>query len=405
MHDAEGIARLEARAQQAMKLALDAGAADVWVSADRSRDVEMEMRDGTLEKVQEATSRGLSLRLWVEGRYGAHSTTDLRPERLSSFVQDAVALTKALEPDQDRSIPDPALFEGRPEVDLEVFDPRVAELGAEQRVAWLEAMQGEVAGTDKLISATSSVSTGQGQSVAVSSNGFSGARETSSVWIGTYMTLQDEGDKRPEGGYWAGGRHVGDLPKATSVATNAVTWASERVGAAKGATAKTTMVVHPRAAGRIISGLLGPANGNSVHQGRSLWAGKLGEKVISPALEIVDDPLVVRGLASRHYDGEGIAAKRLPLVHGGALHNLYLSTTYARKLDMAPTTGSSSNRVITPGRRDLEALIGATKRGYLVTGWLGGNMDRTTGDFSYGVRGFAIENGTRAGAVSEMNIR
>ncbi|MEN0067436.1 MAG: TldD/PmbA family protein [Myxococcota bacterium] len=404
MHDKEGAAWLNDRAQQALQFALNAGAADVWVSATRQREVDLEMREGTLEKVQEATSRGLSLRVWVGGRYGAHNTTDLRADRLESFVRSAVELTGALEPDPDRQIPDPSLFEGRSDVDLELLDPRVSELTPEQRVAWLRAMQEEVQGTPKLISANSSVSSGQGMSVAVSSNGFSGSTESSSIWLSTSLTLQDEGDKRPEGGFWAGGRHVSDLPEAAAVAKQAVQWASERVGSGKGKTANTTMIVHPRAGGRLVRGLLRPAQGGSVHQGRSMWRDRLGKAVISPRLEVIDDPLVVRGLSSRPYDNEGIAAKPLPLLRDGALHNLYLSTTYAKKLSMTPTTGSPSNQVITPGKRDLEALIGATSRGYLVTGWLGGNMDPTTGDFSYGVRGFAIENGRRAGSVGEMNI-
>ncbi len=404
MPDQDNSTPLRARAQQALQLALDAGAAEAWISATRRRDVEMEMRDGTLEKVQEATSRGLSLRVWVEGRYGRHQTTDLRTDRLASFVRGAVELTAALEPDPDRKIPDPSLFEGRSDADLELVDPRVSELDPEQRVAWLRVMQDEVRGTPKLISATSGVSSGHSQSVAYSSNGFSGEVDASSIWLETSMTLQDEGDKRPEGGFWAGGRHVADLPEAAFVAANAVQWASERVGATKGRTANTTMVVHPRAAGRLVGQLLAPASGRSVHQGRSTWQGRLGERVVSPKLEVIDDPLVVRGLGSRPYDDEGIAAKPMPLLRDGALQNYYLSTTYARKLEMAPTTGSASNQVITPGSRDLEALVGATARGYLVTGWLGGNMDSTTGDFSYGVRGFAIENGQRAGSVGEMNI-
>ncbi|MEM6929943.1 MAG: DNA gyrase modulator, partial [Myxococcota bacterium] len=233
MHDREGAAELAERAEQALQMALDAGAADVWASTSRRRSVEMEMRDGTLEKVQEATSRGLSLRIWVEGRYGNHDTTDLRPDRLQAFVRSAVELTQALEPDPDRQIPDPALFEGRSDVDLELHDPEVAKISPAARVAWLEAMQDQVRDTPRLISASSSASSGQGLGVVRSSNGFSGAVESSYLWLGTSLTLQDEGDKRPEGGFWAGGRHIADVPEAASVATNAAQWASDRVGAAK----------------------------------------------------------------------------------------------------------------------------------------------------------------------------
>src|SRR5690606_40699421 len=65
-----------------------------------SRDVELSYRDGALEKVQDSTSRSVALELYVAGRYSAHRTTDLEPDRLRAFIREAVALTRALEPDE-----------------------------------------------------------------------------------------------------------------------------------------------------------------------------------------------------------------------------------------------------------------------------------------------------------------
>src|SRR6185503_14068695 len=98
---------LLARAREAVGLAQAGGAKDVFASAYRSRSVDMQRRDGKIEKVTEATSRGLSLEVWVDGRFSSSDTTDLRPDRLQSFVTDAVALTRALQPDTDRRITDP----------------------------------------------------------------------------------------------------------------------------------------------------------------------------------------------------------------------------------------------------------------------------------------------------------
>ena len=99
-------------------------------------------------------------------------------------------------------------------------------------------------------------------------------------------------------------------------------------------------------------------------------------------MTIVDDPLLVRGLGSRHYDNEGISAKPLVLVQNGEVKDIYVDTYYGRKLNMAPTTGTSSNRIIKPGTRSLEELIAAVGKGIYVTSWLGGNSDGTTGEFS-----------------------
>lgn len=85
------------------------------------------------------------------------------------------------------------------------------------------------------------------------------------------------------------------------------------LAADKGPTIRTTMLVDARAAGSLVSRLLRPANARSVQQGRSFWADLAGRRAFSERLTIVDDPLIRRGLASRTYDDEGIAARVLPV--------------------------------------------------------------------------------------------
>ena len=71
---------------------------------------------------------------------------------------------------------------------------------------------------------------------------------------------------------------------------------------------------------------------------------------------------------------------------------------------MAPTTGGPSNVVWTLGDKDQAALLAAMKEGILVTGFLGGNSNGLTGDFSLGVQGFRVRGGKIAEPVGEMNI-
>ena len=56
------------------------------------------------------------------------------------------------------------------------------------------------------------------------------------------------------------------------------------------------------------------------------------------------------------------------------------------------------------GDKNLEEMIASLDRGILVTGFNGGNCNGSTGDFSYGIEGFLIEQGKIAKPVSEMNI-
>lgn len=397
-------AELKERAAQAVELAKKAGAQDAWSTASQSRDVQFEYRDGSLEKVKDTTSQNLGIRIYAGGRYSSHSTTDLSPDRLQDFITEAVAITGALEPDEYRRITPESLFTDRPTDDLDLVDTSVQALDREQRMAWCRALDEVAHQNERVISATSGVYDGTQRSASASSNGFLDEQQSTYCWFGAEVTLRDRGDKRAEDAFYAGGAHVVDLPDPEKVGTIALERTLSRLDTEKGPTVKASMVVDSRAAASLIGRLLGSANARSVQQGRSFWAPLLGEEAFSKELTIIDDPLIKRGLASRHYDNEGISSRVLPIVENGVVRNIYVDTYYGRKGDMTPTTGSPSNRVVKLGSQSLEQLLGEAGTGVYVTSWLGGNADSTTGDFSLGLRGHMIEDGKIGRPVGEMNV-
>ncbi len=397
-------ADLETRAAQAVELAKAAGANEAFATATQSRDVEFAYRDGSLEKVKDTTARSLSISIYADDRYSSHQTTDLDPERLQSFVSEAVAITRALEPDEFRLITDPALFANRPADDLDLVDAAIAGITREQRLEWCKSLDGIATDHERVISATSGIYDGTHDSASISSNGFSGTVGSTYCWYGTNVTLKDQGDKRASDGYYVGANHVASLPDAAAVARVGLDRALARLGSEKGPTVKAPMVVDSRAAGQLISRLLSAANARRVQQGQSFWADLVGKQAFSDKLSIADDPLIPRGFGSRHFDSEGISARYIPIIENGVVENLYVDTYHGRKTGMKPTTGSASNRVIAPGEQSLDELVAAVGEGVYVTSWLGGNADNTTGDFSLGLRGHMIEDGKIARPVGEMNV-
>jgi PmbA protein len=391
-------------AKTAVELAKKAGAQDAWAAISRDRSVSLTYRDGKVEKVEESTSRGLGISLYVDGRYSTHSTTDLRPDRLASFIKEAVALTRVLQPDPFRKIPEPALFAGRPTLDLERVDPAVTKLTREQREAWCAEMDAKAHADKRVISAESNLFSGESQGAAASSNGFDGVWEGSYAGYSCTATVREGEDKRPEGSAYAVGRFLEGLPEPAAIAELALQRTLDRLGSTKGPTVRTTMVVDPEAAVSLISRALGPLSAASIQQGRSYLAGKQGQKVFGDKLTITDDPLIPRGLGSRHFDGEGISAKRMPIIEAGVVRNYYIDTYYGRKLSLAPTTGSPSNRLLALGQKPLAELIADVNDGIYVTSWLGGNSDPTTGDFSLGLRGHLIKGGKIGAPIGEMNV-
>jgi PmbA protein len=398
------MAELLDRAHQAVSDALAAGATGAWARAASSRSTETVVRDGKVEKVQSATSRNLSLQIYADGRYSAHSTTDLVPERLAHFVADAVAMTKALPVDPFREMPDPALFAGRASVDLGLVDSAFATITPEEREAWALAMEAAGRTDPRVISATASVADDADEGAAASSNGFEGTWAGTSGSFSADVTVRDAGDRRPEGSWYTVTRSRAALPDPKSIGEAALARALLRLGATKGPTKRMTMVVDPQAGGNLVNRLLGPATASLIFQGRSFWGGKVGQKLLSPKFTLTDDPLRVGGFGSRLFDGEGIAAKPRAIIENGVLSSLYVDTYYGKKAKLAVTSGSPSNRVVKLGDKALPALLAQAGSGLYVTSWLGGNADPTTLDFSLGVRGHLIEHGKAGAPVAEMNV-
>jgi len=393
-------------ARSAIRLALRGGAQEAAAAASRARHVELSWRDGRVETASESTTRGLGIDLYVDGRFASVSTSDLRPEAIERLVTDGVALTRALAQDPFRKLPDPALYAGRAEVDLQLADPEYDRLDAAARrraAAEVEEAARATPGADRILSVSAGVGDTSAERVLVTSNGFEGARAGTDYGMSAEVSVSDPDGRRPEDWDAASARFLADLPAPAAIGRGAAERALSRVGSEKGESAVTPVLVDARAAGRLLGALLGALSGSALQQKRSFLEGKLGESIGSEWLDVSDDPLVVRGLGSRLWDGEGMAARPIPVLERGVLRSYYIDTYYGRKLGVAPTTARVSNLAWRHGPDGREEMAARMGDGLLVTGFLGGNSNSTTGDFSLGVQGFRVRAGRLAGPVGEMN--
>jgi PmbA protein len=268
----------------------------------------------------------------------------------------------------------------------------------------MEEAARSVSGAASILSVSTSFDDTRTESFRVASNGFEGTRVDTVFFAFASVSVKDADGRRPEDYSYAGARFLGEVPDVEGVGREAGRRAVSRLGAKKPPSAVMTLVVDNRAAGRLIGALGGPLSGASLQQKRSFLEGKLGQAVGSPLLDVADDPLIPRAFGSRLYDAEGLAAKRRPVFERGVLRSYYIDTYYGKKLKMAPTSGGVSNLAWTLGPKPQAAILKDVGEGILVTGFLGGNSNGTTGDYSFGLQGFRIRGGERQEPVSEMNI-
>lgn len=176
-----------------------AGAAASRIGISSARTVEISYRERKPENIKEASTKSLSLEIFVNGRYSSMSTSDLRKEALKDFIGRAVAQTKLLAEDPHRSLPDPKYYQGRQDVDLELVDPDYKSWNPESRHVFVKAIEDSCLdkGGDKVISVEASTTDGYSESLIVASNGFDGYSESTYFTGVAQMTAKDEGDRRP----------------------------------------------------------------------------------------------------------------------------------------------------------------------------------------------------------------
>ena len=403
------------QARRVADRALALGAQEAKVSVARSRGVDVEWRDGAIERLQDQTERGLSLSLFVDGRFSSHSTCDLRPEAIEAFLRDAVEMTRYLEEDPCRALPDAQLYEGRAEVDLDLYDSGYLSISGDQRrreVEELEALAREKSAHlgEQVISVNSSIGDQHGQSARVHTNGFEGERETSQFYASVGVNLKEPDGRRPVGSSYSYRRHRAELRGFEEIAAEAAAKAEAQLNAQKLKTGKYTVIVENRSVMRLLSALLGPLSGGALQQRRSMWEGKLGEQIVSPLLSIIDVPHVPRGLGSALWDGDGFATRRRPIIERGVLQTFLINNYYAKKMTLDrgetvdATGGGLHNFEWSYGDRDLQALIGDIGEGVLINRFLGGNSNGTTGEVSLGCGGRMIRGGALAEPLTEVNL-
>lgn len=383
------------------------GAAEVTAAVSEGSNVNLIRRDGRIEQASESSTRRLSISLLVDDRWSSHSTSDLRPAALETFLQRAVAATRYLEPDADRALPEAALCgRGASEEALDHNDPAHADWTADNRAALAEKLEEALLAQkgDNFVSGSVHVADGSGKYAQVTSHGFS--ETTAGAWFmsGSEVTLSDADGRRPEGSSFYATRHLADMPTIDRIVAETMERANEAVGAGPIESGKYPMILLNRVARRVLGTLAGPMSGYAIHHGRSCLAEKQGETIGSRFLTIEDDPTIPRGLGSTPWDDDLMIARPRTILREGVIESFYIDVYHARKLGREPTTGSSSNWIIPPGDMSWQEIAKAFPKAILVTGFLGGNANGLTGDFSFGVRGRLVENGELTKPLSEMNV-
>ncbi|MFT4071380.1 MAG: TldD/PmbA family protein [Dysgonamonadaceae bacterium] len=391
-------------AQSSMDFALMNGAQQVRISFIVSDSSSFEYRNTQLDKLQQSTENKLYIELFVDGRYGSFSTNRVERQEIEDLIRNGIASTRFLAPDRCRQLPETNRYFSGNGKDLDLYDPSYLSIPVSSKIDLLKQANLEVYGKDqRIISVTSSYDDNRSAEYMITNNGLEVFSQDSSFSITSEVALKTDTDARPESFWYDSSVFWNDLKKE-GIARKAFERALGKIGQTKVASGKYQMLLDNTQASRLLSPILSAIMGTSLQQKNSFLLDMKGKQIASSLLNITDTPHLNRSFGSRWYDGEGVATCDRKVIENGVLQTYYIDNYNALKMDIEPTISSPSILQFNLGESNLEGMMRNIQNGIWVSGFNGGNTNSTSGDFSFGIEGFLIQNGKITQPVSEMNI-
>lgn len=362
------------------------------------------IRNGQIEKMLHASATSLAMNLLIDGRDGFFYTNNVQPNALRQFIRNASEITRMLEPDESRTLADPTRYYKGGGPDLKNFDASLSTVDPSYKLRLAQQNNQEgMSLQPNLISFQTHYSDRQHQAQYFISNGFQGYEQSCRCTLTSIATVEGKDGQHPTDGWGETRIFLKDLP-GEGISRIAIDRTLRKIGAQPTQSGQYQMILESPIVGSFLQPILNAMNGQSLHGKISFLAGKLHQQVLSPLISIVDDPLIPGTRGACHFDYDGVATQRRSLFTKGVLDTYFIDTIFARKLGMAPTTQGTHHLIMENGSKTLRQLISEARNAILVTDFNGGNCDPATGNFSYGIEGFHIQNGQIVHPLSGMNI-
>jgi PmbA protein len=403
--DASSINEMKAVVSSALAEARSAGASQAEADASVARGLSVTVRLGEVETIEFHRDKGLSVTVYFGQAKGSASTADLRAQAVRETVLKASAIAKHTSEDPCAGLADPAEL-ARSIPDLDLHHPW--DIEADQAV--IVARECEAAGlqSDPRLknSEGATVNTSSAARVHGNSLGFLEGVASTSHSLSCALVAQEREDMQRD--YWYSvSRSPASLEAASAVGKRAAERTLRRLGARKLSTRRSPVLYAPELARGLLGHFVGAIRGPAQYRRASFLLGAAGEQIFPSALNIIERPHLLQGLASSPFDSEGVATRDRELVKDGVLQGYVLGSYSARKLGLKTTgnAGGIHNLLVTCGQSgSFDQLLRQMDTGFLVTELMGQGVNGVTGDYSRGASGFWVEKGAIAYPVHEITI-
>lgn len=397
------------------KKAKSEGVDQVEIYIVEGKNVSVEIKAQDVEAFEDAVFSGYGIRVICHNRLGFSYSTN--PDEAGKVLLKAIESSRFVSSDEYLSLPEPSGFYHK----IEIYDPGIENIEKDFIIDATLQLENSALSFDRRIKKTrkASVALSKVNTTIVNSLGVKVSYVSTSI-TGQIMVVAEEAGEAQSAWEFEGSRFLKDL-SFKDIGQRAAKKAISLLGSRRLSPRKAAVLFDQAVASEFLGFLSSSFLAEQVIKGKSMLAGRLGERVFSPLIDIIDNALLSRRLGSRPFDAEGVASKINNLISAGRLEG-YLHNTYTASRLSAKNTSSAfrhgyrdvpsvgiSNLYIAPSEKigtipfpELMAYEPAMLYVLDVMGMHTGNP--VTGDYSVGVSGLWIEKGKPAFPVREVMI-
>ena len=398
-------------AQYIIKEALSQGSDLVEIFTKRGKGISVEAKDGKVEAFESSRDFGLALKVIKDHRMGFSFTTDA--ENIEKIISEAVEGSQWNGRDEYVDIPEQGLRN-----EVLIYDETIHEIKEEEIISTALTLEERTRAFDKRITKVrkAEVSAGEGETTLVNSRGINVSYKSSYYSAHVSALARDESGDSQMGWEYAGSRKMDEVD-IVSVGERAARRAIELLGSRKINAVKVPVILSESVAVDFLEILSGSLSAESVQKKRSFLSHKIGETVVSPLIDVIDDGTLPWRTGTSPVDDEGVPTGNNTLISRGVLKG-YMHNTYTARKDGVASTGnavrSSAKSLPGVGTTNLYIKTGDVSRldqvkslpkGILILSAMGVHTaNPVSGDFSIGISGLWIENGEPLYPVKEAII-
>ncbi|MTI65861.1 MAG: TldD/PmbA family protein [Firmicutes bacterium] len=392
----------------------ESGIKDMEVYIQGNKTIDLAVFEGEIDKYSIAKEQGLSFRGIYNGKMGYSYTEKIDETSVDMLINEAIDNAKVIDSDDEEHI-----FEGSKDYKkIDSYNEELEKTSMEKKIEVTKVLEKEALRLDERVEKVDHCIYGEEsfESVLINSKGLDLKNKSNIAYAYISVMVKDKDDIKTASSY----KITKDFTdfNAKELAKEAVDEALYMLGAKSILSDDYPIILKNNVAASILEAFMPIFSAENVQKGLSLLKGKINDKVANDLITLVDDPFMKEGVASKSFDGEGVATKYKKVIDKGKLktflHNLKTAkkdgvetTGNANKSSYkAPITIAATNMYIKNGDLSFKDMVKTIDKGLLITNVEGlhAGLNPVSGDFSLSSKGFEIDSGEIKRPVNQVTI-